>query len=112
MRPPYVTLASTAFSGFNDDNEEIAMRLARAALAIAIALTPCATFAQAYPGKPIRMIVPFPPGGTSDTIARTLGQKLTETWRQNVLVDNRSGVAGSIGSAATAKAPPDGYTLI
>jgi tripartite-type tricarboxylate transporter receptor subunit TctC len=88
------------------------MRLARAAFAFAIALTPCATFGQAYPTKPIRMVVPFPPGGTSDVIGRTLGQKLTEAWRQNVLVDNRSGVAGSIGAAATAKAPPDGYTLL
>jgi len=88
------------------------MRLATAVLAFAIALTPCATLGQAYPGKPIRMVVPFPPGGTSDVIGRTLGQKLTEAWRQNVIVDNRSGVAGSIGAAATAKAPPDGYTLV
>ena len=58
------------------------------------------------------MIVPFPPGGTSDVIGRTLGQKLSEAWNQPVVMDNRSGVAGSIGAAAAAKAPPDGYTLV
>jgi tripartite-type tricarboxylate transporter receptor subunit TctC len=88
------------------------MRLATAGLALAIAMTPLAAFGQTYPAKPLRMIVPFPAGGTSDVIGRTLGQKLTEAWGQNVLVDNRSGVAGSIGVAATAKAPPDGYTLV
>lgn len=68
--------------------------------------------AQTYPVKPIRMIVPFPPGGTSDIIGRTLGQKLTEAWSQQVIVDNRAGVAGSIGAAAAAKSAPDGYTLV
>jgi tripartite-type tricarboxylate transporter receptor subunit TctC len=58
------------------------------------------------------MVVPFPPGGTSDVIGRTLGQKLSEAWNQPVIMDNRSGVAGSIGASATAKAPPDGYTLV
>lgn len=71
-----------------------------------------AVLAQTYPTKPIRMVVPFPPGGTSDIIGRTLGQKLTEAWGQQVIVDNRAGVAGSIGAAATAKSPPDGYALV
>ena len=88
------------------------MRLAAAALAVGIALAPCMAFGQTYPSKPIRMVVPFPPGGTSDAIGRTLGQKLSEAWNQPVIMDNRSGVAGSIGAAATAKAPPDGYTLV
>ena len=88
------------------------MRLAAAALAVGIALAPCMAFGQTYPSKPIRMVVPFPPGGTSDVIGRTLGQKLSEAWNQPVIMDNRSGVAGSIGAAATAKAPPDGYTLV
>ena len=67
---------------------------------------------QAYPAKPIRMIAPFPAGGTSDTIARILGQKLTEAWKQQAIVENRAGVAGSLGSAVAAKSPPDGYTLL
>jgi tripartite-type tricarboxylate transporter receptor subunit TctC len=88
------------------------MKLAAAVSAVAIALVSHTASAQTYPSKPIRMIVPFPAGGTSDVIGRTLGQKLTEAWGQNVLVDNRAGVAGSIGASATAKAPPDGYTLV
>jgi tripartite-type tricarboxylate transporter receptor subunit TctC len=88
------------------------MRTAAAGLALAFALVPAAVLGQAYPSKPIRMVVPFPPGGTSDIIGRTLGQKLTEAWGQQVLADNRSGVAGSIGAAAAAKSPPDGYTLL
>jgi tripartite-type tricarboxylate transporter receptor subunit TctC len=87
--------------------------LTSVALAISLLAVPVATaIAQAYPAKPIRMIVPFPPGGTSDIIGRTLGQKLSEAWGQPVIMDNRAGVAGSIGAAATAKAPPDGYTLV
>ena len=88
------------------------MRLATAVFALGIALAHSAAFGQTYPTKPLRMIVPFPPGGTSDVIGRTLGQKLSEAWGQNVIVDNRSGVAGSIGVAALAKSPPDGYTLV
>ena len=71
-----------------------------------------AVVAQTYPAKPIRIVVPFPPGGTSDIIGRTLGQKLTEAWGQQVIVDNRGGVAGSLGAANAAKSPPDGYTLV
>jgi len=80
-----------------------------AVLAIAV---PATSIAQTYPTKPIRVIAPFPAGGTSDTIARILGQKLTEAWKQQALVENRAGVAGSLGSAVAAKAPPDGYTLL
>jgi tripartite-type tricarboxylate transporter receptor subunit TctC len=68
--------------------------------------------AQTYPTKPIRIVVPFPPGGTSDIIGRTLGQKMTEAWNQQVIVDNRGGVAGSLGVANAAKSAPDGYTLV
>jgi tripartite-type tricarboxylate transporter receptor subunit TctC len=83
--------------------------LVLAFLALAV---PASVVAQNYPTKPIRVIAPFPPGGTSDTIARILGQKLTEAWKQQAIVENRGGVAGSLGSAVAAKAPPDGYTLL
>jgi tripartite-type tricarboxylate transporter receptor subunit TctC len=83
-----------------------------AGLALAFALAPGAVQAQAYPAKPIRMVVPFPPGGTSDIIGRTLGQRLSEAWKQPVIMDNRSGVAGSLGASIAVKSPPDGYTLL
>ena len=81
-------------------------------LAVSIGCAACAALAQTYPTKPVRMIAPYPAGGTSDTIARVLGQKLTESWAQQVVVDNRAGVGGSIGAEAAAKAAPDGYTLL
>jgi len=76
------------------------------------ALLSAGVIAQSYPTKSIRIIAPFPPGGTSDTIARILGQKLTEAWKFQTIVDNRGGVAGSLGAAIAAKSPPDGYTLL
>ncbi|MCU0897672.1 MAG: tripartite tricarboxylate transporter substrate binding protein [Burkholderiales bacterium] len=68
--------------------------------------------AAAYPGKPIRFVVPFPPGGPLDIMARAIGQKLTESWGQPVVVDNRPGAGGSLGAELVAKAPGDGYTLL
>jgi tripartite-type tricarboxylate transporter receptor subunit TctC len=68
--------------------------------------------AQAYPSRPVRFIVPFPPGGATDIIARVLGQKMGEAWSQPVVVENRAGAAGAIGSDAVAKAAPDGYTIL
>jgi tripartite-type tricarboxylate transporter receptor subunit TctC len=68
--------------------------------------------AQPYPAKPIRVIIPFGPGGPSDFLARTVGQKLTEAWSQQLLIDNRGGANGIVGSELAAKAPPDGYTLV
>ena len=76
------------------------------------ALLSASVIAQSYPTKSIRIIAPFPPGGTSDTIARILGQKLTEAWKFQTIIDNRGGVAGSLGAAIAAKAPADGYTLL
>jgi len=83
-----------------------------AGVAAATLLAPSLAAAQEYPAKAIRMVVPFAPGGTSDIIGRTLGQKLNEAWKQPVVIDNRVGVAGSLGAANVAKSPPDGYTLV
>ncbi|HKU69751.1 MAG TPA: tripartite tricarboxylate transporter substrate binding protein [Burkholderiales bacterium] len=73
---------------------------------------PCLVHAQTYPSKPIRMIVPFAPGGPNDIIGRIVGQKLTEAWGQPIVVENRGGAGGTIGVDAGLKSPPDGYTLI
>lgn len=67
--------------------------------------------AQDYPARPVRMVVPFPPGAASDFLARVLGQKLGETWGQQVVVDNRPGAGGLIGGTLVAHASPDGYTI-
>jgi tripartite-type tricarboxylate transporter receptor subunit TctC len=82
------------------------------ALAIG-ALCAAPAFAQdAYPNKPVRMIVPFAPGGGIDIVGRTLGQKLSEHWKQPVVIENRPGASGAIGTQLAAKAPADGYTLL
>ncbi|WP_157266963.1 tripartite tricarboxylate transporter substrate binding protein [Azohydromonas aeria] len=81
-------------------------------LGLAAALAaPAAAFAQNWPGKPIRLIVPYPPGGFTDVTARLIGQKLGERLGQTVVVDNKSGANGTLGVDALAKAPADGYTL-
>jgi tripartite-type tricarboxylate transporter receptor subunit TctC len=82
-----------------------------AALAAALLVVAPAT-AQNYPERPIRFIVPFSPGGTSDIVGRVLGAKLAEELGQPVVVDNRSGAGSTIGSAIAAQSPPDGYTII
>ncbi len=68
--------------------------------------------AQNYPSKPIRMIVPYPPGGTSDILARLIGTRIVESWGQQIIVDNRAGANGNIGAEQLARAAPDGYTLM
>ena len=84
-----------------------------ALLAAAGMLAHAATFAaESYPTRPVRFVVGFPPGGSSDTIARIVGQKLTETWGQQVVIDNRPGAAGNIAAELVARATPDGYTLL
>src|SRR5688572_29802891 len=76
------------------------------------AWVPLSSFAaESYPSKPVRFIVPFPPGGGTDGLARILGAKLAENWGQQVIIDNRSGAQGNIGTALGAKAAPDGYTI-
>ncbi len=76
------------------------------------AQAPGAKVAASFPSKPIRIIIPYPPGGTSDILARLLGVKVTEAWGQSVLVDNRTGAAGNIGVEFVARAPADGYTYV
>jgi tripartite-type tricarboxylate transporter receptor subunit TctC len=82
-------------------------------LACAVFLTAtAAAFAQAYPSKPIRLILPVPPGGVADVIARPLALKLTQSFGQSVVIDNRPGATGAIGITVAAKSAPDGYTLL
>jgi tripartite-type tricarboxylate transporter receptor subunit TctC len=82
------------------------------AVAGVVALAACGAGAQSYPVKPIRLLVPLAPGGPSDILARTMGQKLTENLKQTVVVENRTGAGGTIGTDAAAKSPPDGYTML
>lgn len=95
------------------------MRTILHAAVIALALCGQTFYSQAfgqgaggYPGKPIRIIVPFPPGGPSDVQARLIGQKMSENWGQQVIIDNRPGANTLIGAEAVAKSAPDGYTLL
>jgi tripartite-type tricarboxylate transporter receptor subunit TctC len=78
----------------------------------ALAAQPPAASEQAYPTRPIRLIVPYPPGGGNDTLARLFGAKLTEAWGQQVVVDNRPGAGTLIGTQLAARAVPDGYTML
>ena len=80
-------------------------------LAVAGITSAYAAAAQDYPSKPVRLIVPYPPGGGNDTLARLFGAKLTEAWGHQVIVDNRGGAVGTLGSEIGSRATPDGYTL-
>lgn len=80
--------------------------------AAAGALAQSGAAAQSYPSRAIRIVVPFPAGGTSDILARAVGQKLTEEWKQPVIIDNRPGASANIGAELVVKSPPDGYTLL
>ena len=88
------------------------MRIFFAAAWLIAALPAIAADAQSYPSKPIRIIVPFPPGGISDVMSRVFGQKFTDAWNQPVIVENRAGAGGNIGTEIVAKSPPDGNTLV
>jgi len=95
------------------ESEEHAMRIAPGLPCLIAAFAwSSQLLAQAYPGKPIRIIVPYSAGGGTDIVARAVGQKLSEAWGQSVIVDNRAGASGMIGAEAVAKAPADGYTLL
>ena len=94
-------------------------RLIRALIAIIVVLMPAAAWAQAastgsgqYPNKPIRLIVPFSPGGTNDILARMVANHLSEKLGESMIVDNRTGADGIIGTDIAVKARPDGYTLL
>jgi tripartite-type tricarboxylate transporter receptor subunit TctC len=88
------------------------MRLLHVGLLVAAGLAPFAALGQSYPSRPIRIIIPFPPGNTVDIMARLIAPKMTERLRQNVIVDNRAGASGQLGLELGAHAAPDGYTLI
>src|SRR5262245_21164013 len=110
-----VNRSRRAKASFFDDRSENAMKMqsvtAACVLGLAgLAISPAA--AQEYPSKPIRFVVPYNPGGSYDTIARLVGQKLTEKWNQQVVIENRPGAGSLIGTELAAKAAPDGYTMV
>ncbi|HUF81302.1 MAG TPA: tripartite tricarboxylate transporter substrate-binding protein, partial [Burkholderiales bacterium] len=67
---------------------------------------------QSYPVKPVRLIIPFPPGGSTDLLGRRIGQELEKAWGQQIVIDNRPGAGGTIGVELASRAAPDGYTLV
>jgi tripartite-type tricarboxylate transporter receptor subunit TctC len=87
------------------------VQLAAAALGAIASLAPTQGAAAEFPSKPIRIVVPFPPGGTTDVLARLIAPKLTEAWKHPVVIDNRAGASGMIGAEAIARAPADGHTV-
>jgi tripartite-type tricarboxylate transporter receptor subunit TctC len=87
------------------------MQILKTILTVVLTLVMNAAAAQGWPQKPVRFIVPFPPGGATDISARLLGEKLQETWGQTVVIENRGGAGGGVGAAEAARAAPDGYTL-
>lgn len=87
------------------------VRLFKATLGLGLVLMSWGVFAQNYPEHPVRFIVPFPPGGPIDQVARIVAQKLSDQWGQQVIVDNRAGAGGIVGAEIAAKSPADGYTV-
>jgi tripartite-type tricarboxylate transporter receptor subunit TctC len=88
------------------------MNILLAAVVVAVLSWPGALFAQAYPVKPVRYLVPFPAGGSPDIVAQLLGERLNRLWGQPVVIENRAGAGGTVAAAVAAKAAPDGYTLL
>src|SRR5918997_128032 len=87
------------------------MKLVQVLAAALLTLAAFGAGAQGWPQKPVRFIVPFPPGGATDISARLLGEKLSQIWGQQVVIENRGGAGGGVGAAEAARAAPDGYTL-
>ena len=93
--------------------KKIALAAVHCVLAVTVGMVSAQAFAQAaYPSKSVRVIVPFPPGGSNDIVARLISRELSESTKQQFIVDNRGGASGAIGADAVAKATPDGYTLM
>src|SRR5664279_2390251 len=92
--------------------EKRIMTRTRALLAAALLLASLPALAQTYPSRQITLVIPFAAGGSNDLVGRAIGKKLSETWGQPVVVENRAGAGGMIGTAAVAVAAPDGYTLL
>src|SRR5215472_18377806 len=92
-------------------NGRIALKVMKLLVLGLALLCPAFAAAQDFPAKPIRLIVPFPPGGPNDIIARVVGQRMSELVKQPIIIDNRGGQAGVLGTDAIAKAAPDGYTI-
>lgn len=88
------------------------MHTLKAAMVVVCSAAALGAAAQEYPGRTVRLIAPFAPGGATDALARIMGQKLAERWRQSVIVDNRPGASGNIGAELAARSAPDGYTLL
>ena len=87
-------------------------RLPTSAFLLCCALVAGMASAQQYPSKPVRILVPWPPGGANDVVGRVVAQRLTEQFGQQVIVENRGGASGTIGSDLVAKGPADGYTIM
>src|SRR2546426_6050124 len=116
-RTTFTCTASTAARGRGSSNfvpgsSGFEMSTNMRHLLAAILLFPCLALAQAYPSKPVRVIVPFPPGGTTDLVARIVQPKFQEFIGNTVVIENRSGAGGSVGALEAAQAAPDGYTLL
>src|SRR5437773_2471858 len=84
----------------------------RCLASLAVSLFSLAALAQPYPSRPVKIIVPFGPGGTADTLGRLVAQKLSDQMKESFVVENKGGAGGVVGSELVAKAPPDGYTLV
>src|SRR4051794_2251802 len=86
--------------------------LAMKALAFGLVLISASAWGQAWPSKPVKIVVPFAPGGTADTLGRMVAQKLSEQLKENFVIENRPGAGGALASAEVAKAPADGYIFV